>query len=88
MIDVAVNGVGAVEGMNSEKYDLVLMVSLFFTFVGSLLIWIRVRVGHYHAQTGQYIGDVDDSTVRLYDAYHLHDEQLETEHNLNILFVG
>jgi hypothetical protein len=35
MIDVAVDGVGAVERMNLEKYILVLMVSLFFAFVGS-----------------------------------------------------
>jgi osomolarity two-component system response regulator SKN7 len=32
MIDVAVDGVGAVNKMNLEKYDLVLMVSTFFYF--------------------------------------------------------
>jgi hypothetical protein len=35
MIDVAVDGVGAAERMNLEKYNFVLMVSFFFAFVGS-----------------------------------------------------
>jgi hypothetical protein len=44
MIDVAVDGVGAVNKMNLEKYDLVLMVSTFFSFFFLLcdrtgLIW-------------------------------------------------
>ena len=70
------------------EYDLVLMVSFFFeihTSVGSFTDLVRVRVGYCHAETGLYIGNVDDSTVRSYD---LHDKQLETERNLNILFVG
>jgi hypothetical protein len=68
-----------------EKYDLVLMVSFFFEIVSSFTDLVCVHVGYCHAETGRYIGDVDDSTVR---SYNLHDKQLETERNLTILFVG
>lgn len=87
-IDVAVDGVGAVNKMNLEKYDLVLMVrsvSLFVVACGCLLItaplffFLRCDVGHRHAQTGWYLGHVAHSPVRSYDAYHLYDEQLDTE---------
>ena len=68
-----------------KEYDSVLMVSFFFEIVGSFTDLVRVRVGYCRAETGRYIGDVDDSTVR---SYGLHDKQLETERNLNILFIG
>jgi CheY-like chemotaxis protein len=45
MIDVAVDGVGAVERMNLERYDLVFM-EVFFAFVGSFTdldsCWCRI----------------------------------------------
>jgi len=49
---------------------------------------VHVRMEGYHrAETGWYICDVDDSTVRSYDTYHLHDEQLEIERDFDILFI-
>jgi hypothetical protein len=67
-MDIAVDGVGAVEGINLEKYDLVLMVSFLSIFISSLIIlmtWTRVRVlvGYRHTKTGWYICDA--TTVLL-----------------------
>ena len=74
-IDVAVDGVGAVNKMNLEKYDLVLMVSCFgafeddvFTEFASLLF-----VGYRHAKIGRCFCDVAYSPVRPHDTYHLYD---------------
>ena len=67
-IDVAVDGVGAVNKMNLEKYDLVLMVRfVFFSFLLSFfllflrvegtLIWVGVDVGYRDAQARRGVGD-------------------------------
>lgn len=74
-IDVAVDGVGAVERMNLEKYDLVLMVS----FLSKLfLLNANARLGYRDAETRWYISDIYDPPIRSHDAYYLNDEQLET----------
>ena len=58
------DGRGAVEKMDLEKYELVLIVSCRHSCICQLF-----------TDTGKYICDVDDTTVRSYDAYHLHNEQ-------------
>lgn len=76
-IDVAVDGVGAVERMNLEKYDLVLMVSFnrSNTVLGHVLMFLFE--GYCYAQTRWYISNIYDSSIRSYDTNHLYDEQLE-----------
>ena len=75
-IDVAVDGLQAVNRMNLEKYDLVLMVCL---YVLKLLVVHLSWSGHRYAETGRCDCDIDDSAIRSYDTYHFNDEQLTTE---------
>lgn len=73
-IDVAVDGIGAVNKMNLEKYDLVLMVSSFYSAVAWNMCAESRCVGYCYAEVGRCLCDVAHSTVRPYDAYHLDDE--------------
>jgi osomolarity two-component system response regulator SKN7 len=73
-IDVAVDGFGAVNKMNLEKYDLVLMVCSFFLPPLRPCLFEGIPTGHSHAQTGRRLCDVYDPQVRPADTDYLHDE--------------
>ena len=96
-IDVAVDGVGAVNKMNLEKYDLVLMVRFFpFCLISSLpscrtynIIFTRLSfAGHCDAQIRRSVGDKSYPTIRPHDAHHFHDEQFQTERDYDVLSLG
>ena len=70
-IDVAVDGDVAVNKMNLEKYDLVLMVRRLSTLSIAVL---TTRVGHCYAPTRRCLRDVAHPPVRPHDADHLDDE--------------
>jgi len=72
-IDVAVDGVGAVNKMNLEKYDLVLMVSI-HPFITPPLTHTYSSAGHRNAQIGRCLCHITNSPVRPNDAHYLYDE--------------
>ena len=94
-IDVAVDGVGAVNKMNLEKYDLVLMVRFFSLSLSSPAFRRVVRIasflpiflfaGHCDAQIRRRVGNKHDPTIRPHDAHHFHDEQFQTERDYDVL---
>ena len=100
-IDVAVDGVGAVNKMNLEKYDLVLMVRFFFLTFPSphltscllhLVAWYLWHcfcpfsfAGHCDAQIRRRVGDEHYPPVRSYDAYYFHDKQFQAERDNDVL---
>ena len=101
-IDVAVDGVGAVNKMNLEKYDLVLMVRVSRLSStpgsrvsrGALIVVVfadaaRVAVAGYRdAEAGRGLRDVAHPPVRPHDAHHFHDEQFEAERDHDLLSLG
>jgi hypothetical protein len=88
--DVAVDGVGAVNKMNLERYDLVLMVRVvslsLFLAPAPVLPLAHRSPGYCDAQTGRCVRDFDDQEVRPADAYHLHDEQFAADGYHELLF--
>lgn len=73
--DVAVDGFAAVNKMNLEKYDLVLMVSCLvpstcWMYAESLVFF----TGYCHAEVGRRVCYIPHSTIRPYDTYHLNDK--------------
>ncbi len=88
-IDVAVDGVGAVNKMNLEKYDLVLMVSFACLLRTGRLLNSHNRPlsppGYCDAQIRRRVGDQPYPSVRPYDAHHFHDEQLEAKRDNDVL---
>jgi osomolarity two-component system, response regulator SKN7 len=96
-IDVAVDGVGAVNKMNLEKYDLVLMVRFFPCPLISCIPSRRTYsiifthfsfAGHCDAQIRRRVGDKPYPTIRPHDAHHFHDEQFQTERDYDVLSLG
>ena len=75
-IDVAVDGVGAVNKMNLEKYDLVLMVRVGCfsrAEMGAHNSFLE-KTGYCHAEVGWCVCDIAHPPVRPHDAYHFDDE--------------
>jgi len=70
--DVAVDGISAVNKMNLEKYDLVLMVCRHFPCFRSLCA--EFLLGHCHAQVGRCFGDEPHSKIRPGYTHHLDDQ--------------
>ena len=95
-IDVAVDGVGAVNKMNLEKYDLVLMVRVFpfsphcvpSRRTYSIIFTHFSFAGHCDAQIRRCVGDKPYPTIRPHDAHHFHDEQFQTERDYDVLSFG
>jgi hypothetical protein len=71
--DFAVDGQEAVNKMNLEKFDLVLMVSD-FSAIFYLSDCCCGGLGYRHANAGRYDCDLAHPPVRQHDAYYCHDE--------------
>lgn len=72
-IDVAEDGVSAVNKVNMEKYDLVFMDIMMPHLDGRSCLLAAVRDAHCCAY--RCLGDFSDSPIRSNDAYHFYDEQ-------------
>jgi osomolarity two-component system response regulator SKN7 len=84
--DVAVDGVSAVNKMNLEKYDLVLMVRFPLAYLRALGL-IAVHAGYRYAQDGRHLRDVDDKEIRPANTHHFDDEQLAASGNYDLLLL-
>lgn len=79
-IDIAMDGVTAVNKMNLEKYELVLMVGVRAAF----RVIDLVSAGYCHAQAGRYSCHFYNTSIRPHNTHNQHDiqQQANRDHGL------